>query len=257
MKFNFLLFSFLSCFIFQFNLQAQEVEINGKIEALNEETSFVNIINLSQKKGDISNKDGKFLISVQLNDTLLFSSVQFEKLELVVTEEMIQNQFLEIFLDEKNTLLKEVVLNPYGLTGDLEKDAQNMPSYVFDYKAAGLKPPRKPLTQTERRIYTASSTSIDYLLNSINGRIKKLRQLQEWNRLDELKEDIQERIPKEYFSSDLGIEEKYVEDFIYFCLENNALQYYVRNHEDLEIIEYLRLKADAYKIIKNNETASH
>lgn len=254
------LYAFLSvlvCALISFTTNAQEIELQGKITAEVEETAFVNIINLSQKTGSISNKNGEFSISVQLNDSLVFSAVQFEKLDVVVTEEILQNQFLAVQLTEKNTFLQEVVINPYGLTGNLEKDAQNMPSYVFDYEAAGLQAPKKPLSQTERRLYTASSTSVDYILNSINGRIKKLRKLDEWSKLDELKEDIQQRLPAEFFINDLGIEEKYAEDFIYFCIEDSALKSYVRNNEDLEIIEYLSLKADAYKILKSNETASN
>lgn len=243
----------LICIVSCFNLQAQKIDLKGEITAENGETAFINIINLTQKSGSISNKEGEFSIAVQLNDTLIFNAVQFEKLDLVVTEEVLQNNFLKIYLVEKNTFLQEVIINPYGLTGNLEKDAQNMPSYAFDYAAAGLTPPRKPLSQSERRLYTASSASVDYIINSINGRIKKLRMLHEWSKIDELKADIQQRLPREYFTTDLHIEEKYVEDFIYFCIVDNALNSYVRNNEDLEIIKYLSLKADAYKILKSNE----
>ena len=249
---------FFHCF-FVFSLCgiAQKVDLNGQINAENDEVSFINIINLNQKKGSISNKKGEFIIEVELNDTLIFSAVQFEKFEIEVTEEIIDNDFLEVNLIEKNNLLEEVVINPYGLTGNLIEDAQHMPSYVFDYKAAGLKPPRKPISSTERKLYTASSTPIDYILNSINGRIKKLRMLNDWGKIDLLKNDIQKRIPKEFFIKDLKIEEKYIEDFIYFCVENEALQSFVRNDKDLEIIKYLFLKAEAYKILKSNETRNN
>lgn len=249
---------YISFFLFSgVCIHAQLIDLEGKIIAENEETAFVNIINLSQKTGSISNTKGEFNVSVHLNDTLIFSAVQFEKLEVVISEEIIQNKFLEVQLVEKNNLLREIVLNPYDLRGNLVEDAQNMPSYVFDYKAAGLKPPRKPLSQTERRLHTATSTSVDYILNSINGRIKKLRMLNEWSKLDDLKIDIQHAIPKTYFVTDLGIEEKYLEDFIYFCIEDNALKSYVQNNEDLEIIKYLRLKADAYKLLKANEISTN
>lgn len=239
------------------NFYAQEIELKGKIQSSINENASINIINLTQKKGSISDANGNFSVSVALNDTLVFSAVQFEKLDIIVTQEIIENSFLNIQLIEKNTLLREVVINPYGLSGNLERDAQNMPSYTFNYKAAGLLPPKKPRTQSERRLYTASSTSVDYIINSINGRIKKLRQLNEWSKLDELKNDIQERLPLSFFTKDLGIKEEYVEDFIYFCLENQALKSYLQHNEDLEIIEYLSLKSNAYQILKSNETVSN
>ncbi|GGE10101.1 hypothetical protein [Psychroflexus salis] len=245
----------LFCFCFAIN--AQKIELKGKINADSTEVAFVNIINLTQKTGSISNKKGDFVIEVQLNDSLIFSAVQFEKLGIQITEEAIKSEFLEVYLIEKNNLLQEVVINPYGLTGNLIEDAQHMPAYVFDYKAAGLIPPQKKRTQTERKLYTATSTSVDYILNSINGRIKKLRMLNEWSKIDILKQDIQERLPRDFFLIDLKIEEKYIEDFIYFCVEDEALKSFVRNNDDLEIINYLSLKADAYKIIKANETPTN
>lgn len=240
--------------VFSFGIQAQEFEIKGNIISETQEDAFVNIINLSQQSGSISNANGEFTITVQLNDTLLFSAVQFEKVELIVTPEVIAQPSVEIYLVEKNNLLQEVVINPYGLTGNLEKDANNMPSYTFDYKAAGMLPPKKPRTQSERRLYTATSASVDYLLNTINGRIKKLRKLNEWSKLDELKADIQQKIPEDYFTSNLEIPEKYIEDFIYFCVEEKALQSFIQNNQDLEIFHYLKLKAHAYLLLKTNET---
>lgn len=238
------------------NSLAQEVELKGRISSEMEETAFVNIINLTQKTGSISNQNGFFNIVVKPLDTLIFSAVQFERKEVIVTPEILKEDLLDVFLEEKNTFLQEVVINPYGLSGDLIKDAQNMPSYTFDYKAAGLSPPKKPRSQSERRLYTASSTSVDYIINSINGRIKQLRLLDDWSKLDDLKEDIQQRLPRDFFETELSIEDKYIEDFIYFCIEDNALKSYVQNNEDLEIINYLSLKADAYKVLKDNENTA-
>lgn len=250
-------FNCLFIFIFYLNGFGQDIELKGKITSNNfEDVTAINIINLSQKKGSISDAEGNFSISVKENDTLIFSAVQYEILEVVIDKQIFEEGNLAILMQEKNNLLKEVVINPYGLTGNLEKDAQNMPSYTFDYKAAGLQPPKKPRTVTERRLYTATSTSVDYILNSINGRIKKLRQLNEWNKLDELKSEIQTNLPNSFFVTDLGIKEEWVEDFIYFCLENQALKSYVQNNNELEIIEYLSLKANAYKMIKANEVTT-
>jgi hypothetical protein len=252
------LFFFLVLFHFNFKQSnAQEFNLKGKIKAEVEEVSFVNIINLTQKTGTISNGVGEFSIAVFLGDLLIFSAVQFERQEIKITEELIQNQPLVISLVEKNNFLQEVVVNQYGLTGNLEKDALQMPSYVFDYEAAGLKPPKKKITQTERRIYTATSSNIDYILNAINGRLKRLRKMQEWDNLETLKNDIRKEIPEEFFIIDLKIEKKYIDDFIYFCVENEALKSFVQNDEDLEVINYLSLKAEAYKILKANETLSH
>lgn len=247
----------LAYFIFLFfccvQMNAQQIQLKGKIKSTTNENAWVNIINLTQKKGSISDANGNFSIETELNDTLIFSAVQFKKLDIVINRDIIKEAFLEVKLEEENTLLREIVINPYGLSGNLDQDAQHMPSYTFDYKAAGLQAPKKPRTVAERRLYTASSTSVDYILNSINGRIKKLRQLNEWNKLDELKSEIQTNLPNSFFVIDLGIKDDWVEDFIYFCLENQALKTYVQNNKELEIIEYLRLKADAYKIIKANE----
>lgn len=57
------------------------------------------------------------MIPVRLNDTLVFSAVQFKRKEIVVTEEVLNTRLLFVPLQDVLTELQEVVVMPYNLTG--------------------------------------------------------------------------------------------------------------------------------------------
>ena len=61
-------------------LKAQQpVELEGKILADSLEYTFINIINISSYVGTTNDPDGHFVVKVKENDTLQFSSVQYQK----------------------------------------------------------------------------------------------------------------------------------------------------------------------------------
>ncbi|UJH91093.1 hypothetical protein LZ575_20970 [Antarcticibacterium sp. 1MA-6-2] len=74
---NFPLFLFL---FFSIYCQSQVVNLSGKVFADSLEESTLHIINISRGTGTLNTATGSFLIEVQENDTLWFSSVQYEKL---------------------------------------------------------------------------------------------------------------------------------------------------------------------------------
>ncbi len=79
-------------------------------------------MNITANKATITNNNGFFAITVKLNDTLVFSAVQFKKKRVVVTQDILELELVSVPLDDGITELDEVVVTPYNLTGDISKD---------------------------------------------------------------------------------------------------------------------------------------
>jgi len=60
--------------------------ISGKIISTNNAVGNVHIVNLNSKLGTVSNDSGEFEMMVSLNDILLFSSIEYERKEIKITE---------------------------------------------------------------------------------------------------------------------------------------------------------------------------
>ena len=122
----------LFTFTFILGLQsilAQSDEINATIinAQTQEALESVHVINLSQIKGTITDKDGNFTVPAVANDTLLLSYLGFKTIKVRVTNDMMTFQNTKIALTELAYALEEVVLKPYQLTGYLEIDIRKLP----------------------------------------------------------------------------------------------------------------------------------
>ncbi len=80
-------------------LYSQSIE--GRVLSKNEDVADVHVLNLSTNKATITNADGYFNISATVNDTILFSALQFAKNELVISNAMLDG-FLVITVNHPN-----------------------------------------------------------------------------------------------------------------------------------------------------------
>jgi len=242
---------------FSFSIQAQEnILLKGKIknDALGEIS--INIINLTQKTGTTNSLNGNFEIKVIENDTLLFSSIQYDKLKIRISKEILENGFLEVTLQENVNELEEVNINNYGLTGSLTQDTKNIKTYT----AAGFGLPvskKPPLTQAERRIYSATHSSgglpVDYLINVISGRLKYLKQIKENQDLSILVNTTIETFPPEFFTDYLHLSEDLIYRFVYYCAEQHNLKYVIKTGNELDLIKFFEKISEEFLQLQKEE----
>lgn len=94
-----------------------------------EDKEGVHVFNEAFQKYTITDEYGSFEISVNVNDVIAFSGIQFELKTILITEKHIESGFLEVLLTEKINELDEVLIG-YQLTGDLSIDAKNIKTVV-------------------------------------------------------------------------------------------------------------------------------
>lgn len=238
----------------------EKVVLQGRITADSLNTSSVNIINLTQKSGTTHNASGGFAIEVREQDTLLFSSVQYEVLEIIITQEILEGKYLEIELSESINELDEVQISNISLTGNLQQDLSRITT--FSQTDVGIPLSSKPrLTSIQRKLETASAVqtdskrnppglvnvSLDAILNTFNGKIEMLRKARDNEVLENIVLAGMEAFPVAFFVEELELPEEHIKNFVYYCAENPNFRSLLADGKQLELLEYYQKKALQFK----------
>jgi hypothetical protein len=93
-----------------------------------------NVVNNTSRLATITNNEGEFEMKVKLNDRLVFSSVQYQIRSVVINKEILQKSRLVIDVNEKVTVLDEVVVGPENTEKflDLKEEEFKRTYYDFD-----------------------------------------------------------------------------------------------------------------------------
>lgn len=243
---------------------SQVVEIIGIVKA-DSDLEGIHVINKTSKFYSTTNLLGEFTIKSRLNDTLVFSSVQYKLESFLITQAIINNKSLTVQLIEHVNELNEVYIgNP--LSGNLEDDishTKGKPDINFyDVGIPGYKGKQK--TKNERLLYEAGefkpimllgllggSLPLNPILNGISGRTKMLKERVELDKKDALMYSLKAKYSKILFDSYTLSEEKQM-DYFYFCSEYENFIDKCGSSNDLLVLEFLKQKLFQYKL--NHQT---
>lgn len=125
------------CFLF-LNFTFSQITINGIVKSeTNIPLQYVNIGIKNKNVGTISDEKGNFSITIdntRINELLTFSYIGFEE-KTVKIEELIKLKFQEIILNEKTTVLEEVLIISTKAT-ELKIGTKSYSSMVAGYVRA-------------------------------------------------------------------------------------------------------------------------
>lgn len=204
----------------------------------------VNVINTTKKMGTITTPRGAYSIGYTEGDTITFSSLGFEKFTLVMEDLPEEVGQINITLEPVTNQLDEVVVRSDQIT-----DAQIQK--IIDQNYGAITPERQ-LTQTERRAYTAASSagglvSFDYLLNLINGRIKRIKMLSNWERQDALIDELQAMLPESFFNEKLGMKSEDIYPFLLYCMESSNNGISAQEAVSLDMVAFFLARLEEFK----------
>ncbi|MHA7059944.1 peptidase associated/transthyretin-like domain-containing protein [Aquimarina sp. M1] len=240
-------------FLFVFaNGFSQSQRLKGKIIADSLEGFAINIVNYTKKIGTTNDQKGYFEIPAAINDSIIFSSVQYEIVSLIVFEADIENKNFQIKLTPIVRKLDQVRVSDINLSGNIDKDSKDIEIKPFvNNKSLGL-PFRdiKQPTQIERKIYTAKSGIIDRPINYLNGTLKKLKRIKAIQDLNTLIQKGENSFDTIFFTNHLGLPENLISDFMYYCAEDDYFENLLENTKKLSLLEFFQVKAKLYKAIK-------
>lgn len=258
-----LFFCFLSATVLV-KAQEKRVVLYGNIKAEVNEIQDVTIQNITSLRGAISDVSGYFSIPVQINDTLLFSALQFKKKTIVIDASILKSKSITVVMQEVDNKLDEVVVMPYNLTGNLTKDANLLKKEVVTASTLGL--PNAyvvKMTQSERMLIEADrgkmvtilplyiGVNTHKLLNKLSGRTKMLKESVARDEKNEVIAQLKRFFPDSVIASKLKIPAIRVNEFIYYSEVDTNFRTIMETNEVLKIWEFLKIKSVAFR--KENE----
>lgn len=101
----------------------QRTEINGLISAKDNDVEGVVVFNASSNSGTVTNQKGAFTMAVGVNDVVEVFALQFERVSITITKEIIASKLLKIYLSEAINQLDTILLTS-GLSGMLALDIE-------------------------------------------------------------------------------------------------------------------------------------
>jgi hypothetical protein len=252
------LFAFLTFFLVPLLALSQIVEFKGQVIA-SADLEGIHVLNLSSKFYTITNDKGEFFINGKLNDTLVFSSVQYKIVSLKISRDNLINKYILVELADYVNVLNEVFIGD-PLSGNLEDDiakTKGKPDINFyDVGIPGYT--GKPKTKRERELIEADhgkyfyyygigfAINVNKILNKISGRTKLLKNRVSLEKRDELMYRLKAKFSKDLFSTHHLSKEEQM-DFFYFCSESKDFIEKVSNTNELVVFEYLKELLSIYK----------
>ena len=248
-------------------LTAQTKLLKGKVTAGSGEVTGVTIQNLTSRRATITDFEGNFAIRATTGDTLVFSAVQFKRKIIPVTEALFTTAFVVVPMEEFVNALEEVVVQPFGLSGDLDQDLNGLQvQNEVSAEALGLPNAGKAHpTQSERLLAEAKGGAwslgagavgagtgipINPIINAITGRTKKLKNRVKVDRTYARTQKVRREVTDSIFEVEFKIPKTKVADFMYFCEIDQEFQLLLAQGDGLKLWGYLLDRSELYR--KNN-----
>jgi len=181
-------------------------EIMGQIVEKTTSIDGVNIINNTTQVSTVSDSNGMFSIPGKEGDVLVFSSVNLEPFKHRITAEDLTVSSILIRMTAKEIELKEVVVNE-----NANITAENLGIIPYG---------QKKYTPAERKVYTATSTSVDKLLNMMSGRTTMLKKEVNVEKKEALFRKIEYLFEENYYTDRLKIPVDDIKGFQLYCVDD-------------------------------------
>ncbi len=238
---------------------AQQFVVEGEVvHSFGEDVENIHVFNTATSRGTLTNIDGEFTIAVSIGDTLIFSAVQFQKETLVISLEHYVSKKVQVRLTSSTNELDEILIRKHNLSGILGQDAKNIETkpYVSALSLGIIEKEIKPLTQSERRLYTATSgggtIALDPIINAITGRTKMLKERIKKEKDEQIIQELLSKFPEGYLIKELHIAKESVYEFLYFC-EAQPGYSTVMKKDEISILHFLTKSAEAFNKLKTEE----
>ncbi|WP_230392515.1 carboxypeptidase-like regulatory domain-containing protein [Flavobacterium sp. LC2016-01] len=214
-------------------------EILGQILEQSTSVDGVNIINNTTQVSTISDVNGMFSIAVKEGDVLVFSSVNLDPLKHRITAEDLNLDKIQIKMTAKEIELKEVVVNE-----NPQITTQNLGIVPYG---------QKTYTPAERKVYTATSTSIDKILNKISGRTAMLKKEVVVEKKEMLFRKLEYLFEENYYTDRLKIPIDDIKGFQLFCVDDAQFAVSLNTKNKTMSMFLITDLARKYLIILENE----
>lgn len=228
-------------------------EVIGIIEGSADQKPIptVHVINLNKVTMAITDKEGRFTINAEVNDTLYMSYLGYKSIKVRVSNDLIKYPNTRFQLTELALALEEVVVRPYQLTGYLDIDARNIPiNRSRRYNIPGLPSggyeggSRTPIG--EIRILQAISNPADFLYNIFGSKPNQLRKLKKARSNNELRDLLAVKYDRKTLEELLQISRVDLDEVLRKCSFSDS---FIKGANDLQILEAISNCYEEFKVL--------
>ena len=249
-KFLTCIFLFLFVFLQFQEAKAQEREIlEGRVVLdSSQDLSGIHVVNLNAESGTTTNADGIFKTLAQPGDTLFFSALQFEHKKVVVSKIDLEKG-ISVKMIEKYNELDEIRLDNIKLSGVLSQDLDKVPKSI--YEKLGMPFPKPRRTSLELAIQSANGGGpLVSLLNTLNGKKEQLEKAKKNYSQRDLVYTARDMLGESIFISELGIPQKEIINFLFYCSYDSEFSHLVNSEKLLELVEFYKSQVESFKELR-------
>jgi len=256
---------FLLAILFALPIFSQELRKDIKGVVLNDSIKLnnVHIINKNIKLGVATNKTGKFIIPVKLNDTLIISSIQFEhKIIVINKQDLSDSNLLSIKLQPQSVNLDEIEIFSHKMIGNLAIDRSkfrnnsilnvnyldfsrvDLDNLIKNDKHRNLELNDKVMSSKSNSNYISGGLDVLKLVKMLKG--KKNQKFEEASKKEKEKmltkimmtvKRVRTDVNNDFFTKTLSIPNDEINDFLYYALDDKVANLYNSNKK-IEVIAY-------------------
>lgn len=214
----------------------------------------VNIVNINQVIGTITNKKGAFNINAKLNDTLHLTYIGYKSIKVRVTNDWLKFGSSKITLTELALALEEVVVSDLQLTGYLEMDIKQVQlntNYRYSisgltsgYEAGNNKSPSKI-----SKILGSIFNPLDFLYNTFSRKGQELKKLKKMKQDDEIRKLLASRFDRETLMVLLQVNKVDLDEIVSQC---NYSKDFIDKANDLQMLDAISQCYEEYKVLSRD-----
>ncbi|MGA0042403.1 MAG: hypothetical protein ACO3HC_05055 [Flavobacteriaceae bacterium] len=230
--------------------------IRGNILFEDINPSTIAIYNFNSREGTYPNNQGQFTIPAQIDDILLFRSLQIAPIDVVVSESIYESGQMTVQVTLQVNILKEVIVRPHDLTGYLDYDVQQPVPFDLDFESiefaiansesihfapdASTSPQNQALPSTQLvnglNVFTVLNIIMSPLIKVLSPQNKQVFKnkghVRHWS--------------DQYSDHELialaGIELSELSDFIFFVDQKGFPEELWTREPDLEMMEFIKIQ---------------
>jgi len=204
--------------------------LKGEIVNDSVSVSGIHIINKTSGSKTITDINGVFEIGVKRQDTIIISSVQIIPRVIVMENEMLNQTYLKIYVDQFINELSNVVVRSNSLSGNILKDMANsnvkVPINFDDVGIPGFKGIREE--KIEKIVpfigLPIMSINIEALYKNLSGYYKRLKKRRVWDKQNITTVDVIEFYGVSFFTRSYNLTQDEVYEFVLGAIENSSIQ---------------------------------
>ena len=265
MKLKLLLF-FLLITAFGFAQGGKLKVLKGIIVSDSVRVERVTVTNLTQGTFSVSDDLGQFSIFAVEGDNLVFSSVVFESVSVVLKEADFQRLLFKVELDVNVNQLDEVKIGAFKLSGDLTYDAKRIkvkPVYKIDLPKIDFS--QLEITGVKDRVLSPIQGFNQQQLGGLNfvnitraifgsSSSKKVYYTKktQMNSSEVFLSTIKKSFAESFFTNTLKVKEEEVGRFLNFCTTDERQEkWLLKSENQLALVDYLTKKGEEFNKIND------